>query len=93
MDFKKLLEEMKMAERNKKNTEPEPEPEDVRRNGTIEPTETWMNKTRSGNGFMIFVKNDFKKGDMLFGGITALQEFIDGDRNGINLGIMEFDED
>ena len=91
MDFKKLLEEMKMAERKKQNDVNEPE--ENRRNGTIEPTETWMNKTRSGNGFMIFVKNDFKKGDMLFGGIAALQEFIDGDRNGINLGIMEFDED
>lgn len=80
-----------MTERKKQNDVNEPEED--RRNGTIEPTETWMNKTRSGNGFMIFVKNDFKKGDMLFGGIAALQEFIDGDRNGINLGIMEFDED
>ena len=63
------------------------------RDGSIEPTETWMNKTRSKKGFVIVVKNDFKKGDILLGGISALQEFIDGDRNGINLGIMTFDEE
>lgn len=93
MDFKKLLEELEMNDRNKNNTIPQDEPEDDRRRGSIEPTNTWMNKTDSKKGFMIFVKDDFKKGDMLFGGIAALQEFIDGDRTGINLGIMEFDED
>ena len=80
-----------MAERNKNNTVPKDEQEQD--NGSIEPTATWMNKTRSKKGFIIVVKDDFKKGDILLGGIAALQEFIDGDRNGINLGIMAFDED
>lgn len=73
-----------------KTSEPQ---KDEDRSGSIEPTNTWMNKTKSGKGFIIVVKDDFKTGDMLFGGVAALQEFIDGDRNGINLGIMEFDED
>ncbi|MCK5520330.1 MAG: hypothetical protein KAI81_04395 [Candidatus Marinimicrobia bacterium] len=83
MDFKKLLEDKKMK----------PEKKEERKGGSIEPTDTWINKTQSGKGFMIYVKEDFKKGDMLFGGIEALQEFIDGERNGINLGIMVFEED
>lgn len=78
-----------MSERNKT---PEPNKDEDRR-GSIEPTKTWMNKTDSKKGFIIVIKDDFKKGDMLFGGTAALQEFLDGDRNGINFGIMEFDED
>ena len=88
MDFKKLLEDENMTERNKNNTVPK----DEQRDGTIEPTLTWMNKTRTKNGFIIVVKDDFKKGDILLGGIAALQEFIDDDRNGINLGIMTFED-
>ena len=76
----------------KRNETQEPN-KDESRGGSIEPTNTWMNKTKSGKGFIIVVKDDFKKGDMLFGGTAALQEFLDDDRNGINLGIMEFDED
>ena len=60
---------------------------------TIEPSATWINKTRSKNGFIIHIKDDFKKGDILLGGMTALQEFVDGDRNGINLGILTEIED
>ena len=76
-----------MSNRNENEKPPE------RKSGSIEPTETWINKTQSGKGFMIYVKEDFKKGDMLFGGVEALQEFINGERNGINLGIMVFGED
>ena len=67
MDFKKLLEDENMTERNENNAVPE----DEQRNGSIEPTLTWMNKTRSKNGFIIVVKDDFEKGDILLGGIAA----------------------
>lgn len=80
----------KMTEQNKNNTK---ESIDDQRDGSIKPTETWINKTRSKNGFIIVIKNDFKKGDILLGGIAALKEFIDDDRNGINLGIMTFKKD
>ena len=57
-------------------------------NETIEPTETWMNITKSGKGFSIRMKNDFKTGDLLLGSTAALQDLLDGKRTGINLGIM-----
>ena len=54
----------------------------------IDPTRTWMNKTATGKGFIIHVKDEFELEDVLLGSITALEEFIAGERNGINLGIL-----
>ena len=54
----------------------------------IDPTKTWMNKTSSGKGFVIHVMDEFELEDVLLGSITALEEFIAGERNGINLGIL-----
>ena len=85
-NFKKLNEENKMTKRPAQD-----EPED--RATTIEPSQTWINKTRSGKGFIIHIKDDFKKEDVLLGSLNALQEFVDGDRNGINLGILTEIED
>ena len=98
VDFQKLLEERNMREQTheeKNMTRQAHEDETMRehadknrKNSTIERTETWINKTDSGRGFIIFVKEDFKEGDILLGGITAMQEFINGERTGINLGII-----
>ena len=54
----------------------------------VNPTRTWMNKTTSGKGFIIYVKDEFKHEDILLGSITALEEFIAGKRSGINLGVL-----
>ena len=82
----KLLEGIKMVTK-RETTEDRPE-------STIKPTNTWINMTRSKKGFIIYVKDDFKKGTILLGGTGAMQEFLDGDRNGINLGeLTPVDED
>ena len=52
----------------------------------IDPTDTWINRTKSKRGFIIYVKDHFKPGDILLGGTEAMQEFLDEDRTGINLG-------
>ena len=52
----------------------------------IIPTDTWINRTKSKRGFIIYVKDRFKPGDILLGGTEAMQEFLDEERTGINLG-------
>ena len=53
---------------------------------TIEPSQNWVNKTKSGKGFIIHVKEDIPAGSILLGSIVALEEFVAGERTGINLG-------
>jgi len=98
INFEKLLRDENMKNKNTQSKKQEEQKEDATKaeykgGNTIEPTDTWINKTRTKNGFIIFLKNDFKEGDILLGGIKALQEFIDGDRSGVNLGIMTEPED
>lgn len=59
-----------------------------KKESSIEPTNTWINKTKSGKGFIIHIKDDFKSGDILLGGMASLIEFVEEERNGINLGII-----
>lgn len=59
---------------------------ETNRESDIVPTDTWINLTKSGKGFIIVVKDDFKKGDILLGSIVALEEFLTKERTGINLG-------
>lgn len=59
----------------------------------IDKTDTWINQTGTGKGFIIFVEDSFEKGDILLGSIKALEEFIAGKRKGINLGKMRPKED
>lgn len=79
-----------------RNTQPKDEDRDneaAHKATTINPTKTWINRTGTGRGFIIYCKEDYKEGDILLGGIQALQEFIDGERTGINLGKMVETED
>ena len=59
----------------------------------ITPTDTWINRTKSKRGFIIYVKDHFKPGDILLGGTEAMQEFLDEERTGINLGRLIPDEE
>ena len=52
----------------------------------IVPSQNWINKTKSGKGFIIHVKEDIPMGSILLGSIVALEEFVAGERTGINLG-------
>ena len=69
------------------------EPDEPEYKSKILPTETWINRTKSKRGFIIYVKDHFKPGDILLGGTEAMQEFLDEDRTGINLGRLIPDEE
>ena len=63
------------------------------RNTTIESSDIWINKTRSGNGFIIVTKSPIPEGTVLLGGLNSLEEFIEGKRTGVNLGILVGDRE
>ena len=81
-----------MARNDKKNDEKDGQDEQDYKN-VIKSTDTWINRTKSKRGFIIYVNDHFKPGDILLGGTVAMQEFLDEERTGINLGRLIPDEE
>jgi hypothetical protein len=52
----------------------------------LEKTDVWMNKSKSGNGFTIKVKDELYTGSM-----SVLEKFLNGDIKGINLALVKPD--
>jgi hypothetical protein len=53
---------------------------------TLEKSDVWMNKSKSGNGFTIKVRDELYTGSM-----SVLEKFLNGDIKGINLALVKPD--
>ena len=55
---------------------------------TIQDTDTWISRTKSGNGFIIVLDDNMESGDCLTGSIEGLEKFLKGSYKGIKLGVL-----